>query len=537
MGYMAKRHDAVGGFGVAMAHRSVLVGQLSMALAEMGIQHDIIAQKSVVKTIVEEHMDELGRSFFNPSARWKVASVDTMPGRAAGLTSWINQVTLGFTDESHHVLAANKWGRECERFSNPRMRWLLPTATPERADGQGLGRSAAGLADVIVEGPSMKWLIENGYLTNFVPKGVLPADLDLSDVNVGGNGEYNLVQLRRAVHRSTKIVGNVVDTYIANTSGKLGIVFAVDITHAQALTDEFNKKGVHAELITADHDQNQRRDILKRYRNRETLVLVNVDLFGEGFDLPAIEVVMMARPTASYSLFAQQWGRGLRLGVGRDHIAVWESYTVPQRLAIIAASEKPVAHIHDHVGNMLHFFGPPTKPREWSLESRSATRGPSDAIPLRLCLNPTCLHPFERFYSACPHCGMEVPAPPAPTLPAQVDGDLTLFTPDMLRRLFGVDTVAEAMALEPDLVLRVPTNVSSQAMARGLQANHNRKLLAQQRLAQLMPLTMPPVLAPRDAQRRFFHQYGVDVVQARLLGGVDTEALIERIKTRLSTRA
>ena len=534
MAHLAKRHVDIGGFGVAIAHRGVLVGQLSMALAELGVPHDIIAQKKVVETIVGEHMEEVGRSYYVPGARFKVCSVDTLPGRADLLTSWIAQCTLGFTDEAHHVLADNKWGRECMRFTNPEMRWVLPTATPERADGKGLGRDSGGIADIIVNGPTMAWLIAQGYLTDFALKAPIPSDLDLSAVDIGANGEYNLKQLRAAVHKSKKILGNVVDTYKRFTPGMLGIAFAVDIEHAIALTKEFNDKGVPAELITGDKDdEDSRRKKLKRYRKRETLVLVNVDLFGEGFDLPAIEVVMMARPTASYALFAQQFGRGLRLGVGKEYLAHWEDYTAEQRLAIIAASPKPVAHIHDHVGNVLHFKGPPTVPREFSLGGRTG-RGPSDAIPLRVCLNPNCLQPFERFYTHCPFCGFNVPPPPITTLPAQVDGDILLYTAEMLQRLFGVSTVTDALAMRQSAYPLIPPNMTSPAAVRSRQANHHRMHIAQRELDALMPLLMPPRYSERENQRRFFLNYGCDVVQARLLAATETEELVARIKEKLS---
>lgn len=534
MAYFAKRHHDRGGYGVAIAHRSVLVAQLSMALAEAGVPHDIIAQKEVVKTIVSEHMEELGRSFYVPGARFKVVSVDTMKGRAETLSSWIKLVTLGFTDEAHHVLADNKWGKECNRFVNPMMRWLLPTATPERADGRGLGRSAHGIADVIVKGPSMRWLIDHGYLTNFIVRGVTPSDLDLSKVDIGPNGEYNLQQLRKAVHGSKKIIGNVVDTYNRLTPGKLGIVFAVDIEHATSITKEFNDKGVPCELITGEEDEESRRKKLRRYRKRETLVLVNVDLFGEGFDLPAIEVVMMARPTASYALFAQQFGRGLRLGVDKQYLPYWEQYTAEQRMAIIATSGKPVAFIHDHVGNVLHFGGPPTVPREFTLEARRNVGGPSDAIPLRICLNQTCLQPFERFYTHCPYCGFNVPPPPLPTLPEQVDGDLVMYTPEMLWKFFKVQTVEQALALQPSTFCAIPTNMTTLAAVRERQANHNKMILAQRELSALMPLTMPPKFTQRENQRRFFHHYGMDVVHTKLLTAAGTVDLIERIKQKLS---
>lgn len=526
MSHAAAQHD---GPGVAMAHRSVLIGQISLAMAKEGIVHDIVAQKSVVRTIVNAHMDELGRNYYNPASHFKVASVDTMPGRVNELSAWIRRVTWGAMDEGHHVLESNKWGREVNRFDNPAMRWLLPTATPERADGKGLGREADGLADMIVEGPPMRWLINNGYLTDYVIRAPLPADLDLSDVAVGANGEFNQVQLRRAVHRSAKIIGNVVDTYLENTAGKLGIVFAVDIGHAKELTQEFVNKGVRAELITAEHSEEERRAILKRYRDRETLVLVNVDLFGEGFDLPAIEVVMFARPTASYSLFAQQFGRALRLLISPIYMAAWETYTAAQRLAIIAQSDKPVAHIHDHVGNVLHFFGPPDKPREWSLERRGSRRsGPTDAIPLRVCSNATCLQPFERFYPSCPYCGTPVPVPADRSLPEQVDGDITLYTTEMLRAIFGVDTIQEALDKKPNSFCAIPPNVPLPTV-KSIQRKHQDKLQQQARLAELMPLVMPPTHGDRENMRKFFLRYGVDVVQARMLGGKDTEELNQKL--------
>ena len=398
--------------GVAIAHRSVLIGQISIALARAGVPHDIVASKPVVRTIVSEHMEEFGRSFYVPGHRWKVASVDTLPGRA--------------------------------------------------------------------------------------------------------------------VHRSTKIIGNVVDTYRQHTPGKLGIVFAVDIEHAKALTAEFNNKGVAAELITAEHSEEERRLILRRYRNRETLVLVNVDLFGEGFDLPAIEVVMFARPTASYALYAQQFGRGLRLMIDKAFMAMWETYTPEQRKAIVAQSGKPIAHIHDHVGNVLHFYGPPDKPREWTLERTAGKRGPSDAIPLRVCVNTLCLQPYERFYPRCPYCGMEPPVPAGVTLPKEVDGDLTLYTPEMLRALFGVDSVNAALDIKPSEFCAIPPGVDPRVIP-AIQKRHHEKLHAQAKLRDLMSLVMPPTLEPRAAQRKFFLRYGVDVVQAKLLGTKDTEELNERL--------
>lgn len=514
--------------GIAMAHRSVLVGQISMALASQGVPHDIIAPQAVVRTVVNEQLKEFGRQFYNPQAPWKVASVDTMPGRADRYERWIRSVKWGMMDEAHHVLRDNKWGREVLRFPET-ARWLFPTATPERGDRKGLGRHADGLIDELVVGPPMRWLISQGYLTDYQIRAPMPADLDLSDVEVSSGGDYNQKQLRKAVHRSKKIIGSVVGTYTQFTPNMLGIVFAVDIQHAEELVSGFQAAGVPCELITADHSEEERRAILKRYKDRQTMVLVNVDLFGEGFDLPAIEVVMFARPTNSFSLFAQQFGRGLRLMIDRTAAAAWEMYSPQTRLELIARSPKPIAHIHDHVGNVLHFFGPPDREREWTLDrTKGARSGSSDAIPLRVCLNPMCNAPYERFMPRCPYCGTEPPPPPEPKLPEEVDGDLTLYTPEMLQRMFGVSTVEQALAIKPNDTLLVPHGAKPEVVG-ALRKHHNHKLQQQYELAKLMPVVMPPTLSDRENQRRFYLRYGVDVVQAKLLGGKETEELVGKI--------
>src|SRR5690606_13702835 len=127
---------------------------------------------------------------------------------------------------------------------------------------------------------------------------------------------------------------------------------------------------------------------------------------GEGVDVPAVEVVSLARHTASFQLFSQQFGRALRLFLPDELHAQWHTFTDAQRLAHIAASQKPKAIIIDHVGNCTR-HGLPDVPRVYSLNrrERGTRKGPSDAIPLRTCLSDTCLQPYERVLACCPYCG------------------------------------------------------------------------------------------------------------------------------------
>lgn len=530
--HIGSSHKLPGVLG--MAHRGVLMAQMSRTFAEAGIAHDIVGSQALIRTIVAEHMEEFGRTYYNPRSIVKVASVDTLPNRH-DLRGWLSTVGLGLGDEGHHYLRENKWGKAFG-LVNPDANWMLPTATPERADGRGLGKDARGVVDDLVVGVQMQWLIDNGFLTNFRIRAPMPKDLDLSDVDVSSTGEYNQQKVRKAVHRSAKIIGDVVQTYIRNTPGMLGICFAVDIEHAEKIAAEFNGNGVPAALIDGTMPEEQRRPIMRKYRNSEIKVLVNVDLFGEGFDLPAVEVVMFARPTASYALYAQQFGRALRLLLDKIYLANWDQYSVADRLHLIANSKKPLAYIHDHVGNILHFNGPPTIERDWSLEDRKGrSSGPSDAEPMRTCLNAMCQQPYLRFLPECPYCGEVPPLPAERTLPKHVDGDLTLYTPEMLQAMFGVTSAEAAFNIRPNGFCAIPGNVDARSPAGiAIVARHQQKLREQAKLGELMEILMPPTRSQQENMRRFHHRYGVDIVQARLLGATDTADLNERIMGRLT---
>ena len=95
------------GASVAIAHRQELVGQMSLSLANFGLQHRIIAPKNVIRMIVGLHTSEFGKSFYNPSAPCAVAGVQTLIRRTDQLKKWSYQVTKWVTDECHHLLKEN----------------------------------------------------------------------------------------------------------------------------------------------------------------------------------------------------------------------------------------------------------------------------------------------------------------------------------------------------------------------------------------------------------------------------------------------
>ena len=523
MGHLAHEYE---GHGCSIAHRGELVGQLSLALAREGLQHDIIAPDSLIRTIVGVQMEEVGRAYYNPRANWKVASVDTIIRRDLPKT-WTKQVGMVHMDEGHHVLEDNKWGTALNIFENAY--GLLPTATPQRADGRGLGRGHGGVVDAMVEGPGMRWLIANGYLTDYRLVAPTARDLDMSDVEETASGEYNMVKARKRVKASQKIVGDVVNTYLEFARGLKGITFAVDVEHATQICAAFNAAGVPAAVVTADTPEVERRQIMQRFRKGDLIQLVNVDLFGEGVDVPAVQVVSMARPTASYGLYTQQFGRALRLLVSPILRAAWHTYTAAQRLAFIAESGKPRAMIIDHVGNVIKHNGPPDwRTEPWSLEAR-AKRRTDDSIPLRNCANPTCLQPFMRIFPACTHCGWVPPEPADRSRPEFVDGDMVLYTPELLREL-----LAKKNKIDGKFVAIPEGWDHTSPAAKNLYNIHARNQASQQALRGTMGLTLPPTMDERVAQRRFFHTYGIDTVTAMGLTSSDAEQLRQRILNKLT---
>lgn len=401
----------------------------------------------------------------------------------------------------HHVLKSNKWGKACEMF--PKARGLGVTATPMRADGKGLGRHADGLFEEMIVGPTMRELINRGFLTDYhilCP----PNAVRLTADDVGDSGEFKPSSVKRELAKA-KITGNVVEHYIKYARGKLGVTFASDIDNAGELAQAYRAAGVTAEVVTGETPTLIRAQILRRFAAKEIQQLVNVDLFGEGFDLPAIECVSMARPTASYGLYVQQFGRALRLLPGKER-----------------------ALIFDHVGNLERHNGPPDKPRVWSLDrrERQPKGAPSDVIPVRVCVQ--CSQPYERFYQCCPYCGF-FPEPASRSGPEFVDGDLMLLDESTLKRMRGEIERIDGAPLYPQ-------GLEPAAMG-AIRRNHLERQGAQRELRAVMDLwggwQKHLGRGASEAQRRFYLRYGVDVMSAYALNKADAELLTTRVNDEL----
>lgn len=519
------------------AHRHELVSQISMALAIERIPHRIIGPDSIRRDCCSLQIAELGQHWVDANARTAVAGVDTLVRQDMSNDSWARGVQYWFGDEAHHYQKDNKWGKCAAMFLHA---WGLGvTATPIRADGRGLSSETDGVFDALVEGPDMRELIDTGYLTDyriFAP----PSDVVYDDVTIGASGDYSQAKLRAAVHASGKFVGDIVSNYQRIAPGKLGVCFAVDVESAQEIARAFKDAGVPAEIVSAKTPALRRAQILRDFRARRILMLVNVDLFGEGFDLPAIEVVIFARKTESFALFAQQFGRALRLMVDAVFLAKWDTYTTEERLLYISLSTKPKAIIIDHVGNVIR-HGLPDAPRVWDMNRRAArSANLSDAIPLRTCLNPfvpalgrPCLNVYERYLPHCPDCKF-VPVIADRSAPEFVDGDLNELSPETLALLRQrIDAIHAAP----------PIMGGGFGVQFGAGRNHQDRIVAHYALKASMDLFAGWALhsaggghtTASEVQRRFHHQFGIDVASAQgIPKAADALALRDKIDAFLA---
>lgn len=351
-----------------LTHRRELAAQASATFHALGIPHGTV-QAGYVS---------------NPHAMVQVASIQTIVRRLDELP----EPTLIVFDETHHIGAAS-WDMLFQRF--PRAKKLGLTATPWRLDGVGLGRWYQRM----ISGPSTAKLIAEGSLSPY--RLFAPAIPDLTGVATVA-GDYGQGALAKAMDKP-QIVGDAIVHYRNLCAGKRAVVFAAGVENSRNIAAQFRASGIPAEHVDGSMNADMRDDAVERFRRGETLVLSNADLFGEGFDVPAIEAAILLRPTKSLSLHLQQVGRALRVCDGKSE-----------------------AIILDHAGNSL-IHGLPDDERDWSLDDREKKKRQASAeMSIRQCKE--CFYVY-RPAPKCPQCGHSAPIQAREI--EQVDGTLTEF--------------------------------------------------------------------------------------------------------------
>lgn len=343
-----------------LAHRSELIEQAAESLRHNGLHTGII------KSGVEP----------DPTALVQVASVQTI-----ALRSEIPSADLIIIDEAHRS-SADQYRATLDRYGHcPRVGL---TATPFRLDGRGLD-----MFGEIIVGAYVDELVAQGILHAPQVYSIAPPDLRGIVIRAG---EFSLEDAQGRLCPP----GDVIREWINLANGSQTVGFCPTLDDSRMMAAAFTAKGIPAEHIDGSTPPDERRAILGRLRSRETLVLFNVDILTEGWDLPALECAIIRRPTASLNIHLQSIGRIMRSAPGKQSAVVL-----------------------DFAGNH-HRHGLVTRRIEYSLDG-SKKIGMNDPLGLRQCRE--CFILYESKFHACPHCGY---APPLAERTAAEGGDGTL---------------------------------------------------------------------------------------------------------------
>lgn len=346
---------AMGARSQFIVHRRELIKQTSDTFIRNGIDHGFIAAGYPIDL----------------NAGLTLAGIQTLANRL----DVVLPPDVAVVDECHHA-SARTWADTLNSYTG----YVIGlTATPERLDGKGLDEHF----DVMVVGPSVADLIEWGYLSPF--DYYAPHIPDMAGAGTQA-GDYPR-NTAGDIMDKPMLIGNTVENYLKTAKGEPGIVFAVNREHSRNLADGFRAEGVRAAHVDGAMSDKEREWHDAAFRAREFDILTNVDLFGEGYDVPGLVYCGLNRPTKSLGLHKQQVGRPLRIFDG-----------------------KVKAIINDHAGNVFR-HGLPDEEVEWSLQGKKGRKAAGgdkdDACPVRQC--KVCFRIERSVVKVCSGCGTEFP--------------------------------------------------------------------------------------------------------------------------------
>ena len=304
-----------------VAHRRELVEQIEDTVARYGMKPN----DGIVKVM---------------SIQWLSRHFDDMKNELPSLI---------VVDEAHHALAET-YKELWLRYPNAKK--LGMTATPYRLNRKGF----TDLFETLITSDSIVDFIKQGWLSPFDYVSIRPDSEEQQLIDGlekrGADGDFQVKEMDKVLNRRPTIE-RLYESVRQYADGKKGIVYAVSISYARNITAYYNEKGLNAVAIDSKTPAKLRKQMVEDFRQGKIKVLVNVDVFSEGFDCPGVEFVQMARPTLSLAKYLQQVGRGLRKTEGKD-----------------------ACMLIDNVG-LYRLFGLPTAYRDWQamFEGRLAGKG------------------------------------------------------------------------------------------------------------------------------------------------------------------
>ena len=287
-----------------VAHRRELVEQIEETVAKYGIRKK------------DERVKVMSIQWL--SRNWK--DIDREPG-------------LIVIDEAHHALAET-YKELWERY--PEARKLGMTATPCRLNRKGFTE----LFDTLITSWSISEFIGKGWLSVFDYVSIRANSVEQRLIDTlrkrGADGDYQVKEMNDVLNRRSSI-GRLYESIEKYAPGKKGIVYAISIAHARQIATYYSARGVIAVAIDSKTPALERKRLVEDFRQGKIKVLVNVDIFSEGFDCPDVEFIQLARPTLSLAKYLQQVGRGLRKSGNKescmliDNVGLYRIFGLPTR--------------------------------------------------------------------------------------------------------------------------------------------------------------------------------------------------------------
>ena len=288
----------------------------------------IVAHRRELVEQIEETMSRYGMG--KEDGRVRVLSIQWLSRNGKGISEEPGLIVI---DEAHHALAET-YRELWKRY--PEARKLGMTATPCRLNGRGF----TDLFDSLITSWTVEEFIGKGWLSVFDYVSIRANSREQRLIDTlkkrGADGDYQIKEMNTVLNRETSI-RRLYESVERYASGKKGIVYAISIAHARQIASYYSAHGLDAVAIDSRTPASERKELVEGFRQGRIRVLVNVDIFSEGFDCPDVEFVQLARPTLSLAKYLQQVGRGLRRSGDKqscmliDNVGLYRLFGLPVR--------------------------------------------------------------------------------------------------------------------------------------------------------------------------------------------------------------
>lgn len=306
---------------LVVAHRKELIDQIHESLTKYGIYHSV-------------YVGPKDKRDSRPPVL--VTSIQTFafPSNSDERNMLRDILKYIIIDEAHHA-AANSYRKLWTCFKSNDVRRLGVTATPYRLSKEGFTKQfgpkllqSMPIKDFIKQG----WLAPYEYISLKQNSQVQRAVDSINEFD--SFGDYREAAMERTMDQD-HIRAQLLDSYRHYAWGKKGIIYTINRAHSVHVCQKYRSAGLRVESIDANTPKSERERVVNKFKRGQLDIIVNVNIFSEGFDCPDIEFIQLARPTMSLGMYLQQVGRGLRITKDKrkciilDNVGLYNRFGLP----------------------------------------------------------------------------------------------------------------------------------------------------------------------------------------------------------------